>query len=124
MAGGGVFIVSETKRRVAKAIVKLKYRPVSPGIAHTIIEGIVVNRATYRCVVNVPTDDEMDTMIGNVSRLYRTIFGIPQKAPREALYNILQKNRPDVRIWATVASEYYKAQTSPNILLREVAKEH
>ena len=53
-AGGGVFIVSETKRRVAKAIVKLKYRPVSPGIAHTIIEGIVVNRATYRCVLMYP----------------------------------------------------------------------
>ena len=55
MAGGGVYIVSETKRWVAKAVTKMEYWPVSPGIAHTNIEGIVVNRATYWCVDTVPT---------------------------------------------------------------------
>ena len=29
-----------------------------------------------------------------------------------------------MRIWATVASEFYKAQNSPNVLLREVATGH
>ena len=32
VAGGGVFVVAETKRWVAKASTKLTYWPVSPGI--------------------------------------------------------------------------------------------
>ena len=121
---GGLHIVKKTKRWVGKALTKSTYWPVSPGIAHTLIEGIVVNRGTYRCIVNAPTNMELGTMIGNISRLYRTVFGIPLQTPREALYNILQINRPDVRIWATVASELYKAQPPPNVLLRDVARHH
>ena len=69
--------------------------PVSQAVGHMILEGVVVNKMKYTVVVNVPTEQLCDNMVGAIIRPYRDVFGMARPTPREVVYEVLGVEPPD-----------------------------
>ena len=84
----------------------------------------MVNKMIYRVVVNVPTEQMCDDMVGAITRAYRDVFGIARPTPREMVYTVLGVEPPDKWLWVTVVVELLKALNSGNYLLRDILQGH
>ena len=93
----------------------------SVGVAHTVIEGLVVNRLVFRCCVNVPTDVQISSVTGSICRVYRLVFGLAPNTPRACIVSILGRAAPDHVLWVTVINELFKSLNGPNALLVQSA---
>ena len=89
-----------------------------------IVDGVMVNRMIFRAVVNVPSEQVYDAMVGAITRAYRDIFGMARPTPRAVVYGILGVEAPDKRLWVTVITELIKALNSPNYLRLDVVGCH
>ena len=87
------------------------------GNQEGVIGGLVVNRFLFRAAVNIPMSGQLDIVVGCICRLYRGVYGLSPKTPREALFDTIQEVDPGVRLWVCVISEVYKALNSPNTML-------
>ena len=81
--GWAVKILKEVKSGIKQVRPKLHYWPVSQAVGQMILEGVVVNKMIYRVVVNIPTEQMCDNMVGAITRAYRDVFGMARPTPRE-----------------------------------------
>ena len=122
---GGHVDTLRVVRKWAKLVhAKLYTWPVSVHVARAVINGLVTNRMIYRSVVNIPPEVVCDAMVGTISRTYRSTFGLPPRTPRTAVYEVVQDDPPDAKLWVTVIIELSKALNSTNHLLRMALWEH
>ena len=96
----------------------------SAGVAHTVIEGLVVNRLVFRCCVNVPTDVQISSVTASTCRVYRLAFGLAPNTPRACVVSILGRAALDHVLWATVINELFKSLNGPNTLLDQTVLAH
>ena len=96
----------------------------SAGVAHTLIEGLVVKRLVFRCCVNVPTDVQISSVTGSFCRVYRLVFGLAPNTPRACVVSILERAAPDHVLWATVIKELFQSLNGPNTLLAQTVWAH
>ena len=122
--GGAVKILKEVKSGIKRVKPKLHYWPVSQAVGQMILEGVVVNKMIYRVVINVPTEQMCDDMVGAITRAYRDVFGMARPTPREVVYTVLGVEPPDKRPWVTVVVKLLKARNSGNYLLRDILRGH
>ena len=90
----------------------------SAGVAVAVIEGMVENRMVFKGTVNIPSDGQVDEITGMVTRAFRGVFGIPRRAPREWLYEVVGRTPPNHVLWATALVDYHKAMNSPSDVLK------
>ena len=98
--------------------------PVSVGVAHIVVEGLVVNRLVFCCCVNVPTDVQISSVTGSICRVYRLVFGLAPNTPRACIVSILGRAPPDQVLWATIINELFKSLNGPNALLAQTVWAH
>ena len=96
----------------------------SVGVAHTVVEGLVVNRLVFRDCVNVPTYVRISSVTGSTCRVYGLVFGLAPNTPRACVVFILGRAAPDHVLWATVINELFKSQNGPNALLAQTVWAH
>ena len=96
----------------------------SVGVAHTVIEGFVVNRLVFRCRVNVPMDVQISSVTGSICKVYRLVFGLAPNTPRACIVSILGRAAPDHVLWVTVINELFKSLNGPNALLAQSVWAH
>ena len=122
---GGFPTIKKVITRWSRTVIsRLRGWPVSVGVAHTVIEGLVVNRLVFRCRVNVPTDVQISSVTGSICRVYRLVFGLAPNTPRACIVSILGRAAPDHVLWVTVINELFKSLNGPNALLAQSAWAH
>ena len=115
---GGFPTIKKVITRWSRTVIsRLRGWPVSVGVAHTVIEGLVVNRLVFRCCVNVPTDVQISSVTGSICRVYRLVFGLAPNTPRACIVSILGRAAPDHVLWVIVINELFKSLNGPNALL-------
>ena len=122
--GGFPTIKTVITRWSRTVISRLRGWPVSVGVAHSGIEGLVVNRLVFRCCVNVPTDVQISSVTGSICRVCRLVFGLAPNTPRACIVSILGRAAPDHVLWVTVINELFKSLNGPNALLAQSAWAH
>ena len=122
--GGSPTIKKVITRWSGTVISRLQGWPVSVGVAHTEIEGLVVNRLVFRCCVNVPSDVQISSVTGSICRVYSLVFGLAPNTPRACIVSILGRAAPDYVLWVTVINELFKSLNGPNALLAQSAWAH
>ena len=90
-------IIGVLKVWVARVRGKLYHSPVSNNVANAVIDGLVVNRFVFRFQANTPPESLCDQVEGSIARLYRSAYGLPQKTPRKALFDIIQVVSPGTK---------------------------
>ena len=92
----------------------------SRGVALAVIDGLVVNRFVHRFLVNTPPEKLCDTVVSAICKLYRVVFGLSPRTPRDALFDLIQSNPQHKKLWVTIVVEMHKAFNSVNGDLRDV----
>ena len=122
---GGFPTIKKVITRWSRTVIsRLRGWPVSVGVAHTVIEGLVVNRLVFHCCVNVPTDVQISSVTRSICRVYRLVFGLAPNTPRACIVSILGRAAPDHVLWVTVINELFKSLNGPNALLAQSAWAH
>ena len=122
---GGHVDILRVVRRWPKFVHAKPYAwPIFLHVARVLINGLVTNRMICRLVVNIRPEVVCDAMVGTISRRYRSTFGLPPRKPRSAVYEVVQDDPPDAKLWVTVIIELLKALNSTNHLLRMALWEH
>ena len=118
---GGWGIITATLRQwAARVRIKLAAWPVSRGVALAVIDGLVINRFVFRFLVNTPPGKLCGTVVSAICKLYRVVFGLSPRTPRDVLFDTIQCNPPDMKLWVTVVLEMHKAFNSVNADLRDL----
>ena len=112
---GGFPTIKKAISRWSRTVIsRLPGWPVSVGVAHTVIQGLVVNRLVFRCCVNVPTYVQFSSVTGSICRVYRLVFGLAPNTPRACIVSILGRGASDHVLWATAITELFKSLNGPN----------
>ena len=95
------------------------YRPQpSHPVARQVIRGVALNRWIFSAHVNIPTQVRIISAVSTVSRLVKTVYHIPQKAPHCVSFGVSSIPNLEYPVRATVMADPYKALNSNNRVVK------